>query len=108
MDMEIKQYAIHWIALDPTHESEVNKTRPCVIISPDEMNLYIRTVIIAPLTHRIKLYPSRLLCKVDGTKGAIMLDQIRTVDKLRIGGFIDSLGQKEILEIKLIISKMLC
>lgn len=106
--MEVKQYAIHWIELDPTKGSEVNKTRPCVIISPDEMNTYIRTVIIAPLTHTLKSYPSRVMCKVNGDKGAIMLDQIRTVDKSRIGSLIGKLNSKEIAEVKFVINQMLC
>ena len=83
--MVIKQYTIHWINLDPTTGSEVSKTRPCVIISPNEMNKYLKTVIIAPLTHTLKIYPSRVICNIDGDKGAVMLDQIRTVDKTRIG-----------------------
>lgn len=106
--MEIKQYAIYWIDLDPTRGSEVNKTRPCVIISPDEMNRYIKTVIVVPLTHTLKAYPSRVLCEVKGEKGAIMLDQIRTVDKLRIGALIDKLSLKEINNIKSVINQMLC
>lgn len=106
--MEIKQYSVHWIDLDPTRGSEVNKTRPCVIISPDEMNQYIRTVIIAPLTHTLKSYPSRVLCDVKGDKGSIMLDQIRTVDKSRLGSIIDRLSTKEIAEIKFVINQMLC
>jgi len=106
--VEIKQYAIYWIDLDPTRGSEVNKTRPCVIISPDEMNRYIKTVIVVPLTHTLKAYPSRVLCEVKGEKGAIMLDQIRTVDKLRIGALIDKLSLKEINNIKSVINQMLC
>lgn len=72
------------------------------------MNQYIKTVIIAPLTHTLKAYPSRVLCKVEGEKGAIMLDQIRTVDKSRIKVVIDKLGSKEISEVKFIINQMLC
>jgi mRNA interferase MazF len=106
--MVIKQYAVHWINLDPTKGSEVNKTRPCVVISPDEMNQFIRTVIIAPLTHTLKLYPTRIICDINGDKGAIMLDQIRTVDKSRIGDFITSLNANEITEVKSVINQMLC
>lgn len=108
MEMVIKQYAIHWINLDPTMGSEVNKTRPCVIISPDEMNQYIRTVIIAPLTHTLRPYPTRIVCNIKGDKGSVMLDQIRTVDKSRIGSQIATLNAKEIAEIKSIINQMLC
>jgi mRNA interferase MazF len=106
--MAITQYSVHWIDLDPTKGSEVSKTRPCVIISPDDMNLYIRTVIIAPLTHTIKAYPSRVLCEVNGQKGSVMLDQLRTVDKSRIGNRLSSLNAKEIAEIKYVINQMLC
>ncbi|MGZ3754925.1 MAG: type II toxin-antitoxin system PemK/MazF family toxin [Mucilaginibacter sp.] len=106
--MEIKQYAVHWINLDPTKASEANKTRPCVILSPDEMNRYIKTVIIAPLTHTIKSYPTRIICNIDGQQGSIMLDQIRTVDRLRIGEQIGKLDQDEIANVKYIINQMLC
>ena len=106
--MEIKQYAVHWINFDPTFGSEVSKTRPCVILSPDEMNRYIKTVIIAPLTHTIKSYPSRVVCEINSEKGSIMLDQIRTVDKLRIGGLIGKLAMSEVNEVKFVINQMLC
>lgn len=106
--MEIKQYSIHWINLDPTVGSEVNKTRPCVILSPDEMNRYIKTIIIAPLTHTLKPYPSRVICEVKGEKGSVMLDQIRTVDRVRIGDIIGKLSLNEINDIKFVINQMLC
>ena len=106
--MAIKQYGVYWTDLDPTRGSEVNKTRPCVVISPDDMNLYIKTVIIAPVTHTIKSYPSRVICEVKGQKGSIMLDQLRTVDKSRIGNLIDYLPQPTITEIKHVINEMLC
>ena len=86
----------------------MGKTKPCVIISPDEMNKYLRTVIIAPLTHTLKLYPSRVICNIDGDKGAIMLDQMRNVDRTRIGAVLSKLHQKDIKEIKAVINKMLC
>ena len=104
----IKQYAVHWINLDPTKGSEVSKTRPCIIISPDEMNKYLNTVIIAPLTDTLKIYPSRVLCEVNGDKGSIMLDQLRTVDKTRIGSFLGNLSSKEISDVKSTINQMLC
>jgi mRNA interferase MazF len=106
--MVIKQYAVHWINLDPTVGAEVSKTRPCVIISPDEMNKFLRTVIIAPLTHTLKIYPSRVLCEINGDKGSIMLDQIKTTDKVRIGQPMGKLNTKEISEIKFVINQMLC
>lgn len=106
--MEINQYSVYWIDLNPTTGSEVSKTRPCVVISPDEMNRYLRTVIIAPVTHTIKSYPSRVNCKVDGQAGSIMLDQLRTIDKVRIKSKLDKLNNKEIAEVKFILNEMLC
>ena len=106
--MVIKQYSVYWINLDPTIGSEVNKTRPCVIISPDEMNQNLRTIIIAPLTHTVKSYPTRVICDINGDKGAVMLDQIRTIDKARIRNLITTLDAKEIAEIRAVINEMLC
>jgi len=72
------------VNLDPTVGSEIKKTRPCVVISPDEMNRHLRTVIIAPLTSRGRLYPTRVRCLFDGHEGLVVLDQIRTVDVTRL------------------------
>ncbi|MCP9292731.1 type II toxin-antitoxin system PemK/MazF family toxin [Gracilimonas sediminicola] len=85
----VKRFEVHLISLDPTKGSEIKKTRPCLIISPDEMNKHIRTVIIAPMTSTIKNYPTRVTTTFQGKKGQIVLDQIRTVDKTRL---IKSLG----------------
>lgn len=82
--MEIKQYSIVLVNLDPTIGSEIKKTRPCVIISPDEMNKYLNTIVLAPMTTNLKKYPTRVLVKHNGKKGMIAIDQIRTVDKIRI------------------------
>ncbi len=106
--MEINQYAVHWINLDLAIGSEVNKIRPCVILSPNEMNAYLRTVIIAPLTHTLKPYPSRVICTIKGEKGALMLDQIRTIDKTRLRNLMGKLNAKEIVKVKYIINQMLC
>ena len=106
--MEITQYAVYLISLDPTIGSEVAKTRPCVVISPDEMNKYLKTVIVAPITHTLKSYPSRVNCKVDGQNGSIMLDQLRTIDRRRVGSTIGKLNSKEVAEIKVVINEMLC
>ena len=72
------------INLDPTVGSEIEKTRPCVVISPDEMNRHIRTVIVAPMTTAGKEYPTRISCEFKKKKGHIVLDQIRTIDKKRL------------------------
>ena len=106
--MEIKQYSVYWVNLDPVVGSEESKTRPSVVISPDEMNKYIRTVIIAPLTHTLKAYPSRVACNVDGKRGMVMLDQVRTVDKRRLTTFIAKLKKNESEKIKEVINEMLC
>jgi mRNA interferase MazF len=80
----VLRFEVHLISLDPTKGSEIRKTRPCLIISPDEMNKHIRTVIIAPMTSNIKNYPTRVTTTFQGKKGQIVLDQIRTVDKNRL------------------------
>jgi len=105
--MVVNQYEIYWVNLDPTVGHEVKKTRPCVVISPDEMNHNIGTVIIAPVTSALKSYPSRVMCNVQEKKGTIMLDQIRTVDKKRLIRKIAQLSIKEIREVKLKIKEML-
>ena len=96
------RFDIYYGNLDPTIGSEIKKTRSCVIISPDEMNRHIRTVIIAPLTKVMRNYPTRVACRVEGKKGQIVLDQIRTIDKSRLVRKIETLSkatQKEVLEV---------
>jgi mRNA interferase MazF len=82
--MVIERYGVYLVRPDPTVGSEVAKTRPCVVVSPDEMNQHIRTVIIAPLTTTPKSYPTRIACTFGGKAGYVMLDQLRTVDKARL------------------------
>jgi mRNA interferase MazF len=99
MDMEIRRFEIYLVNLDPTIGSEIQKTRPAVVVSPDEMNKYIRTVIIAPMTTKSRQYPTRVTCKFSGKEGQIVLDQIRTVDKIRLIkklGAIDSKTSKTV------------
>lgn len=98
--MVVKRFEVFLINLDPTIGKEIKKTRPCLIISPDEMNKHLSTVIIAPMTTKGRSYPSRVDCLFDGKEGQIILDQIRTIDKNRIIkklGSIDKLIQKEVL-----------
>jgi mRNA interferase MazF len=105
--MVIQQYEIFLINLDPTIGHEIKKSRPCIVLSPNEMNQFIGTVIIAPMTTKSKSYPSRVELSFQGKKGYIVLDQIRTVDKSR---FIKKLGspeKKTILKIKKVIQEML-
>jgi mRNA interferase MazF len=82
--MVVKRFDVHLVSLDPTVGSEIQKTRPCLVISPDEMNRFIATVIIAPMTTKGRSYPTRVACKFQGKEGQIVLDQIRTVDKSRL------------------------
>lgn len=103
--MEIKQYEIVLINLDPTIGSEMKKTRPCCIISPNEMNQYLRTVVIAPITSSSKSYPTRVEIKQSKTKGWIVLDQIRTVDRSRIIRKLGKLTPDEIERVKKIIKE---
>ena len=98
--MELKQYEIVLINLDPTVGGEVKKTRPCVILSPDEMNKFLQTIIIAPLTSTSKNYPTRIEVKGETAKGWIMIDQIRTVDRKRIIKILGRLSEKEIFAVK--------
>ena len=103
--MEINQYRIVLVNLDPTIGSEIRKTRPCVIISPDEMNKYLRTVVIAPLTTNLKKYPTRVSVKHNNTKGMLAIDQIRTIDKKRIIKLFENLSKSEIKKCKEIIKE---
>ena len=80
----VRRFDVYLISLDPTKDSEIKKTRPCLVISPDEMNRHIKTVIIAPMTTTIKSYPTRVTTTFQGKHGQIVLDQIRTVDKQRL------------------------
>ncbi len=82
--MVVTRFEVYLVTLDPTVGSEIRKTRPCVVISPNAMNRYIRTVIIAPMTTRGHDYPSRVPCRFQGRDGEIVVDQLRSVDKARL------------------------
>ena len=90
--MVVKRFEVYLVNLDPTIGSEIKKTRPCLIVSPDEMNRHIATVIVAPMTTTSKVYPTRVKCKFEGQTGQVVLDQLRTVDKSRL---VKRLGQIE-------------
>lgn len=98
--MEIRQYHIVLVNLEPTIGSEIKKIRPCVVISPDEMNKYLRTVVIAPMTTSSKKYPTRFEIRHDNKIGWVVLDQIRTIDKQRIIKELGKLSKSEIQAIK--------
>jgi mRNA interferase MazF len=100
--MVANRFDVYIVILDPTVGSEIQKTRPCVIISPDEMNRHIATVIVAPMTTKGRPYPSRVACSFQGKDGQIVLDQIRTVDKSRLArklGKIDKEIQSDVLSV---------
>jgi len=101
MAVVICRFDVCMVNLDPTFGHEIKKTRPCLIISPNEMNKHIRTVIIAPMTTTGKAYPTRISTSFQGKKGQIVLDQIRTVDKKRLVkvlGKIDATTADSVLE----------
>ena len=100
--MVIKRFEVYLVNLDPTIGSEIQKTRPCLVISPDEMNRHIATVIVAPMTTRGRAYPTRISCQFQGKDGQIVLDQLRTVDKVRLIkrlGRISTTAQQEVLAV---------
>ena len=83
--MEVKRFDVFLVNLDPTQGHEMKKNRPCLVVSPDEMNRHISTVIVAPMTTRTRNYPTRVINRFEGKQGQIVLDQIRTLDKSRLG-----------------------
>jgi mRNA interferase MazF len=102
MAMEVKRFDVYLVNLDPTIGHEIKKSRPCLVISPDEMNKYISTVIVAPMTTKGRNYPTRVSCLFQGKEGHIVLDQIRTVDKSRLAkrlGRIDTETQSMVFSV---------
>jgi mRNA interferase MazF len=95
MGVVVKRFDVFLVNLDPTIGSEIKKTRPCVVISPDEMNRYVTTVIIAPMTTKGRTYPTRVVCQFQGKDGQIVLDQIRTIDKTRLVKKLGQISQDE-------------
>jgi mRNA interferase MazF len=94
MGMEVKRFEVYLVNLDPTVGSEIKKSRPCLVISPDELNRFIATVIVAPMTTKGRDYPSRVPCVFQGKQGQVVLDQIRTVDKTRLVKRLGKVGQQ--------------
>jgi len=105
--MVIAQYEVHLVNLDPTVGNEIQKTRPCVVISPDEMNRHIGTVIIAPMTTKSHDYPTRVPVTFQRKSGWIVLDQIRTVDKRRLTRRLGKINRSTIDRIKSVLMEML-
>jgi len=99
--MVVRRFEVYLVNLDPTVGSEIKKTRPCLVISPDEMNRWITTVIVAPMTTKGRPYPTRVPCELQGKEGQVVLDQIRTVDKTRLVRKLGRVGestQKDVLD----------
>lgn len=105
--MEVRQYQIYWTKLDPTIGSEIRKVRPCLVISPNEMNRYLSTVLIAPLTTKSKQYPTRVKTSILDKSSWIILDQLRSIDKIRLYKFISLLDPLAIREVKQTLKAML-
>ena len=103
----VKQYEIYWVSLDPTQGSEIRKTRPCLVISPNEANKYLKTVLMAPITSRIRKFPMRTDILLKKKKGQIALDQIRCVDKSWLANKIRTLTKPEIKILRLVLKEFL-
>jgi mRNA interferase MazF len=104
--MEVNRFDVFLVSLDPTLGHEIKKTRPCVIISPDEMNHHIGTVIVAPMTSRGRDYPTRVNCAFQKVNGQIVLDQIRTVDRTRLVKRLGSLSPAVADQMLAVLSEM--
>jgi len=105
--MEFRQYDVYVFDPEPAKGHEIRKIRPCAIISPDELNRHLATVIIAPVTTKFKSYPFRPAIRLENTSGTIMLDQIRCVDKTRLRKRIGRLSPQTIASVKSILDEML-
>ena len=104
----VKQYDVYWVDLNPTIGAEMQKIRPCVIVSPKELNEHLDTVIIIPITSTIHGYPYRVRCHIMNRDGEIATDQIRTIDKRRLKNCIASLATDEITNLQDILHQMFC
>ena len=103
----VKQYEIYWVNLDPTIGSEINKTRPAVVLTPDDSNTHLNTVLIAPLTSTVRKFPMRIDAILDGRKGQVALDQIRCVDKTRLLNRAGKLSASEVRQLKKVLKEYL-
>ncbi|TVQ41525.1 MAG: type II toxin-antitoxin system PemK/MazF family toxin [Spirochaetaceae bacterium] len=105
--MVVNQYEVFLIDLDPTRGHEIRKTRPCLVVSPNEMNRAIGTVIVAPMTTKSRNYPTRVGLRFQGKQGWVVLDQIRTIDKARLVKKLGRITDHEIEQVKEILREML-
>jgi len=106
MAVEVKRFEVYLVNLDPTVGSEIKKSRPCLVISPDELNRFITTVIVAPMTTKGRDYPSRVSCVFQGKQAQVVLDQIRTVDKLRLANRLGKVGPRTQTKVLSILAEM--
>ncbi len=104
--MVINRFDVFLVNLDPTVGHEIKKMRPCLVISPDEMNHHIRTVIVAPMTTKGRAYPSRVPCKFKGKSGQVVLDQLRTVDSVRLARKLGTISKKTRSEVLAVLQEM--
>src|SRR5713101_8067019 len=104
--MVINRFEVYLVSLDPTVGSEIKKTRPCLVISPDEINHFLRTVIVAPMTTQGRSYPSRIPCRFHGKQGHVVLDQIRAVDSLRLVKKLGRLDRKTTAKVMEVLLEM--
>ena len=104
----VNQFDVHWVDLNPTVGAEMQKVRPCVVVSPKELNQYLATVIIIPITSAIHGYPFRVPCHIGERDGEIVTDQIRTVDKSRRKKKIATLSSDEQTALKDVLHQMFC
>ncbi|MFN4146505.1 MAG: type II toxin-antitoxin system PemK/MazF family toxin [Runella sp.] len=105
MESSVKQYDVVLVNLDPTIGSEIKKTRPCVVLSPNEMNKYLNTIVVAPLTSSLKPYPTRIEVQSNIANGWIAIDQIRTIHRKRIIKYLDSLDKDCVAQVKSVIKE---
>ena len=106
MAMVANRFDVYLANIDPSVGSEIQKTRPCLIVSPNEMNKHIRTVIVAPMTTAGKDYPTRVSCTFKKKKGQIVLDQIRTIDKTRLVKKLDTIDPETQLKVITILQRL--
>ena len=102
----VSQFEVYVIELDPTIGSEIKKTRPCVVISPNAINQNLSTVIIAPLTHTIKDFPSRVICHFNDEEGQIVLDQLRSVDRKRLKKRLGTIDRSTADQVRIVLQTM--
>jgi mRNA interferase MazF len=104
--MAINRFEVYLVNLDPTVGHEIKKVRPCLVVSPDEMNHHIRTVIVAPMTAKGRAYPTRVPCRFKGKMGHIVLDQLRTVDSVRLVGNLGRISRKTASDVLAVLQEM--